>query len=370
MRIKLLSIPIFLLLITGFSQSMFPVYKNDTVDLALIREQALAYINTLKVPGKPTGWYCDSPVSNKEPSLYASCDVAIMRTVMGENLQKTLTPEERQAWIDHINSFAHPDGTYGPGREFHSSHHANGMVIGALGVLGGRQKYPLSLYEDFDSPGEISQWLEMIDWQNQWSGSHLFWGGMHCFSLSSRCTDEWRSKAFEWLDRNLDSKTGWWRKDVPHSGPLQPLGGGAHIWPIYQHSGRLFPLPERVIDNILSLQMQDGKWLEYGNYMELDALYGLSYMSSLAPDYRYTDIINAARRHGNGLISRWPEFLSQQPDLHVFLGAVSTFGLLQQLLPSSYHDTVKWTDIFSDTHLYQTQKVEIINQTSRQLQNN
>jgi hypothetical protein len=364
MRIKLISILIFLLLITDFSQSMFPVYKNNIVDLALIREQALAYINMLKVSGKPAGWYYDSPVSNKEPSLYASCDVAIIRTVMGEDLQKTLSPEQRQEWIDHINSFAYPDGTYGPGRKFHSSHHANGMVIGALGVLGGRQKYPLSLYEDLDSPEKIPQWLEMIDWQNQWSGSHLFWGGMHCFSLSSRCTDEWRSKAFDWLDRNLDPKTGWWRKDVPHSGPLQPLGGGAHIWPIYQHGDRRFPMPESVIDNILSLQMQDGKWLEYGNYMELDALYGLSYMSSLAPDYRHTDIINAARRHGNGLISRWSEFLSQQPDLHVFLGAVSTFGLLQQLLPSEYHDTVKWTDIFNDTHLYQTQKVEVINRSS------
>ena len=115
-----------------------------------------------------------------------------------------------------------------------------------------------------------------------------------------------------------------------------------------------------VIDNILSLQMQDGKWLEYGNYMELDALYGLSYMSSLAPGYRRTDILNAAIRHGKGLISQWPEFMSQKPDLHVFLGAVSTFGLLQQLLPGTYRDTVKWTDIFSDIHLYQTQKVEIV----------
>ena len=343
---------------SGYADLQFN--NSDTVNLALIRKQVMAYIEMLKVPGKPTGWYYDSPGGDKKPSLYASCDVAIIRTVMGENLLKTLTPEERQAWIDHINSFAHPDGTYGPGRKLHSSHHANGMVIGALGVLGGRQKFPVRLYEDFDSPEEISQWLEKIDWQNQWNGSHLFWGGMHCFSMSNRCTGEWRAKAFDWLDENLDKKTGWWRNGVPHSGALQPLGGGAHIWPIYQHSDRRFPLPERVIDNILSLQMQDGKWLEYGNYMELDALYGLSYMSSLAPGYRRTDILNAAIRHGKGLISQWPEFMSQKPDLHVFLGAVSTFGLLQQLLPGTYRDTVKWTDIFSDIHLYQTQKVEIV----------
>lgn len=331
----------------------------ETVSLAEIRRQALAYADALQVPGKPLGYYFDSLGSTSAASLYASCDVAHLRTVMGEDLRKTLTPEQRRVWIDHINSYARPDGTYAPGRRNHSAQHANGMVVGALGVLGGRQKYAVRLYDDFDAVEEVGPWLEKIDWCKQWSGSHLFWGGMHCFSMSRDCTDAWRKAVFDWLDANLDLQTGWWRKGVPHAGPFDPLGGGAHIWPIYQHHGRRFPLPERVIDSILALQKPDGSWLNYGNYMELDALYGLAYMHSLAPQHRRADILDAARRHGRGLVAQWPAFLAKKPDLHVVLGAVGTFGLLQQLLPETFVDDIRWTDIFSDPRLYQTPQVEI-----------
>ena len=333
-------------------------FAAETVSLAGIRREALAYADALQVPGKPLGWYYDRPVKTNAPSLYASCDVVHIRTVTGEDLQKTLTPAQRQAWIDHINSFARPDGTYGPARMNHTPQHANGMVVGALGVLGGRQKHPVRLYEAFDSVDEVGPWLERIDWRKQWGGSHLFWGGMHCFSLSRHCTEAWRQTVFDWLDAQLDPQTGWWRRGVPDAGPLEPLGGGAHIWPIYQHHDRRFPYPGRVIDRILALQKPDGSWLGYGNYMELDALYGLAYMSSLAPRHRRADILDAARRHGRGLVARWPELLARKPDLHVLLGAVGAFGLLQQLLPETFVDDARWSDIFSDHRLYQTAAVE------------
>jgi len=331
---------------------------DETVSLPEIRREVMAYIETARMPGKPLGWYYDKPGMTNALSLYASCDVAHMRTVMGEDLQKTLTSAQRRAWIAHINSFARPDGTYGPARKGHSLQHANGMVVGALGVLGGKQQYPVSLYNEFDSVEKVGPWLEQVDWRKQWSGSHLFWGGMHGFSMSRRCTDAWRKAVFDWLDANLDPQTGWWRKGVPPDRPYDPLGGGAHIWPIYQHNRRKFPYPEKVIDSILALQKPDGSWLIYGNYMELDALYGLAYMSSLAPQHRRADILAAARRHGRGLVAQWPAFLARKPDLHVLLGAVGAFGLLQQLLPETFLDSVRWTDIFSDARLYQTRRVE------------
>ena len=331
---------------------------EETVSLAKVQSQALAYAKALQVPGKPLGCYFDRPGNTNAPSLYASCDVVHMRIVMGEDLQKSLTPAQRQAWADHINSFVRPDGTYGPARRNHSPQHANGMVVGALGALGGKQKYPVRLYDDFDSVEEVGPWLERVDWRKQWSDSHLFWGGMHCFSMSRRCTEPWRKAVFDWLDANLDPQTGWWRKGVPHAGPYEPLGGAAHIWPIYQHHGRRFPYPERVIDSILGLQNNEGIWLGFGNYMELDALYGLAYMSRLAPQHRRADILDAARRHARGLVAQWPEFLARKPDLHVLLGAVGAFGLLQQLLPQTFVDKARWSDIFSNPRLYQTDAVE------------
>ncbi len=335
---------------------------NDSLkcDLSRIRSEALAYAGTYQVPGEGAGAY-RTPWS-QEPSLYASCDVAIMRAIMGEDLRTALTPDQRREWIDHINSFAMSDGNY-QRYTHHSFEHANGMVIGTLGALGGRQKYPVRLYDNFDTPGKAGPWLEKINWQEQWSGSHLFWGGMHCFSMSRRCTDEWRHTVLDWLDAELDPRTGWWRRGVPPAQELpafQPLGGGAHIWPIYQHNDRRFPLPERVIDSILAMQKPDASWLNYGNYMDLDALYGLTYMSSLAPDYRRKDILRAAHRHGQGLIKEWPSFLNGKPDLHLLLAAVGAFGLLNQLLPDVYHDKLPWTDIFSDRRLYLTAEVEVL----------
>ena len=77
---------------------------------------------------------------------------------------------------------------------------------------------------------------------------------------------------------------------------------------------------------------------------------------------RRVDILDAARRHGRGLVTRWPEFLARKPDLHVVLGAVGAFGLLQQLLPETFVDDGRWTDIFSDERLYQTRQVEMLDE--------
>jgi len=333
--------------------------KAKVVDLSAIRRQVMAYVDSLHVPGKPYGCYRDKP--GAAPSLYAACDVAILRTIMGEDLRTSLTEKQRREWIDYINTFADEDGTYHGGRQDHSRAHANGMVIGALGPLGGKQKYPVRLYDAFDTPAEVGAWLEKVDWRNQWGGSHLFWGGMHCFSWSRRCTPEWRKAVFAWLDANLDPDTGWWRKGVAQAKPgIDGLGGGAHIWPIYQHHGHRFPYPERVIDSILAMQKADGCWLGYGNYMELDALYGLAYMTSLAGDYRKGDVAAAVARHGARLTEVFPDYLRRGPNVHVLLGVVGTFGLLNQMMPQVYVDRVTWTDIFSDLRLYQTYAVEVL----------
>jgi hypothetical protein len=57
----------------------------ETVSLAEIRRQDLAYVETAQAPGKPFGFYRDRPGSTHPPSLYAACDVAHIRTVMRED---------------------------------------------------------------------------------------------------------------------------------------------------------------------------------------------------------------------------------------------------------------------------------------------
>ncbi len=333
--------------------------SNGWMDLSVVRQQVLDYCGSLQLEGQPYGVVRNRDLSEAPATLYASCDVAWIRACMGEELTKTLEPSQRRQWIDHINSYARDDGTYVGGR--HSLQHANGMVIGALAALGGRQKRPVTLYEEFDDVDEIKPWLEKIHWERLWGASHLFWGGRHCYSLSSHCSDAWREQVFHWLDDNLDRTTGWWRHGVPQAGRhIEVLGGAAHIWPIYQHHQRRFPYPQQVIDSVLAMQQPDGSWLGFGNYMELDALYGLAYMHSLAPDHRPGDIAAAARRHGRLMQQHYAGYLAAAPNAHSLLAVVSTLALLQKLDPNHFRDDVHWCDIFSDRLFYRTDRVECI----------
>ena len=337
--------------------------------LAAVREDVYRFIESRQDRDGVYGAYRASPRGRTD--LYSSCDMAWIRAILGEDLL-ALPPGQRQEWHAHINGFSNQhygqptDGSYFD-RFGSSKLHANGMVIGALAVLGGRQKHPVKLYADFDSEEKVGVWLENIDWKMQWSGSHQFWGGMHCYSFSSRCTPAWRERVFQWLDQNVDEKTGWWRKGVPHFDRHQPLGGSVHIVPVYEHHARRFPYPERVVDSVLALQLPNGRWHDYPGskhvmgYLELDALYALLVMQRWAPGYRKEDIRRGVEKYG-GLVADYyatsqAELYQQHP--HQVLAAVGAFGLLQQLAPERFVDSVRWTDIFTDARFYNTAAVEV-----------
>lgn len=334
------------------------------MNLSLVRERFAEYFETLQDRDGRYGAYRGKP--GLRTDLYSSLDVAIARTVMGEDFASSLSADRREEWTSHINSFARKDGTY-EDTHGHSRLHGNRMVIGALGPLGGGQPYRVHLYDEFATAERVGRWLETVDWVHQWGGSHLFLGGIHCFSMSRRATDDWLRAVFEWLDRNLDETTGWWRKGCAHADRHQPLGGSVHILPIYEHHHRRFPYPERVIDSVLALQLPGGIWLDRPTshpmtYLDLDALYALRYMRDLAPDYRSDDIMAAVRAFADAADGFWGNIERRLIDLdhpHIMLSIVGTFGLLNQLLPDRYRDEVRWTDIFSDIRLYQTAAVEV-----------
>ncbi len=344
----------------------YPAFRirQPTLALSEVREQVNDHFRSLLIKGSPYGAYAADATD-----LYASCDVAIARHIMGESLTKTLSASRCREWIAYINTYQQPaDGSYTE-RYNHSKLHANGMTIGALGVLGGRQKYPVQLYEAFDTVEKVGPWLEQINWAQQWGASHLFWGGIHCYSLSRECDPAWLAYVFQWLDDNLDEQTGWWREGTVYTDRHQPLGGSVHILPLYQHHGRTFPYPERIIDSVLALQLPNGRWLNRAkdrdqimHYLELDALYALRYLGTLAPGYRENDVMKAVNRYADLVHTYWNQPSPTWPKLHPhrILSMVGTFGLLQKLLPDRFTDQVAWTDIFSDIQLYNTAAVEAV----------
>jgi hypothetical protein len=332
------------------------------MQLKQIREACQQWLDALQIAGESYGCLRGGP--DQPPDFYASADAAIIRTVWGEQLAHTIDAADRSAWIAYLHRYADPrDGSYQTFTH-HSKLHANGTAIGALGALGGRMAYPVRLYDAFDTPAKVEDWLEGIDWAAQWTASHLFWGGMHCFSLSRRATPAWRERVFGWLDANLDPDSGWWRRGVPHTDRHQPLGGSVHILPIYEHHQRAFPYPERLIDSVLALQLPDGRWLQDAptpmTYLDLDALYALKFARALAPAYRTADITHAVRRYADLVQEQWRDALDHAfaGHPHYLLSVIGTFGLLQRFDPQTFIDDRPWSDIFSDPALYRVAEVE------------
>ena len=339
---------------------MEPRQIRKMIDLAAMGREILDRMEARRVPGVGSGAYAAAP-GGQRVDLYACVDVLHMLVVMGRDPSVALNPEEKVEWGGHIRSFQRPDGGFDGVFTTHSQYHALGMVIGALGPLGQPLEYRHGLFDELREVENVSAWLERIDWARQWQASHLFWGGMHCFSTSGQCSPEWKEAVVAWLDRELDPETGWWRRGVPHADRHQAPGGSAHIVPIYQHAGRRFPCPEALLDSVLALQLPQGNWLAQEgaypvSYLDLDALYLLRFAAEQRPEHRPAEVRAAAERFGKYVIDLWQgdreRLFSEHP--HHVLGLVGSLGLLQQHLPDSFADERSWSDIFSDRRLYQT----------------
>lgn len=336
------------------------------LNLKTVKNDTYEYCDRLLIKDGSYGCYRNEV--GKRPDLYSTVDIAQIRAIMGEDLM-SLPEDKRKEWIDHINSYAdlhRNDGSYSDTLG-HAPLHANGMVIGALSVLGGKQLLPVKLYEEFNTVEKVPIFLENLDWADQWGASHLFWGGMHYFSFSKKCTKEWIKCVIDWLNSNIDENTGWWRKGIPHCDRRDPLGGSVHILPIYEHHKYAFPYPERVIDSVLNLQLPEGNWFNKKtpyvmHYLELDALYALKYMQSLVPEYRKDDINRCIKLYGDLVIDYYTNSKNELFKLHphMVLAAVGTFGLLQYFHPDRFNDDIHWSDIFSDLRFYNTASVEVV----------
>lgn len=339
-------------------------------DLSELRERMLGYFGELRDADGPYG--CIRMARGQRADLYSSVDFAITRTIMGEDLLRTVSAADRQAWTNHINSFTEtfhwqtPDGSYFD-RLGHSKLHANGQVVSALGVIGGKQCYANRLYDGFNTPEKIGPWLESeVNWRMPWNESHKFWGGLHCFSRSTHCPAGWLDACFAWLDANVDVDTGFWRKGVPAKERIYYLGGAVHILPIYEHLRRDFPCPERLADSVLDLQLAVGCWLDPRNplsYMDLDALYVFHLIRRWRPTYRADAIQQAVERFTDTALRFYRE---QEHEIylrhpHFVMATAGVFGLLSRLNPERVRDGdgVVWTDIFSDDRFHQTAAVEV-----------
>ncbi|MAS34401.1 MAG: hypothetical protein CL610_10365 [Anaerolineaceae bacterium] len=307
------------------------------------------WCDAVAVPDQPYGTYrfrMDDPAN-----FYASCDVAIMRWMTGENLRETLSATQRQQWVAVINSYQQPhDGHYGPEMNHHIAH-ANGTASKALSALGGSYRYPVGFFRLFNTPEKVGPWLTQIQWTNSWSASHLVIGGPVLWMNYRLATDEWKAACFAWFDAEVD-QFGTWPRTIPYdnTNPLTPIGCGVHMWPLYRHAGRPVPQLEYLADLALDTQQPAGYWDRVGGYGTLDALYVLAVAveQDLPRSPAYRDAVaRYVPTHFAAMNTAW-----RTRNAHEVQGWTGCIGYMQRTLPDRFAGDMRWGDIFDLKELF------------------
>ncbi|MBN1344593.1 MAG: LamG domain-containing protein [Phycisphaerae bacterium] len=308
-----------------------PPVPKPPYDLQSIRNDVREWYAGLQAPGKPYGAYRLSP--SVPPDLYASADVAWIRWMMDD--LTALSDAQRREWIGFIQDQQQPDGTYRH-RTGHIATHAFCHATGALNMLGGPQRYAPKFLDRYRDVAKMDQWLSGIDWQHAWGASHDIWGA----GLPLACTPEtpqaWRDALFAWLDRQVEPRTGMWRRGVQYPDALEPLGGAFHIWPIYAALGRELLYPERIIDLVLAMQCPDGSFDGGFGYGNMDGVWVLAYLIDRTA-YRRDEVRQALLRNLSGLMRafgrRKLQWLSGAHDTE---SRVAALAILSTVLPDQF----------------------------------
>lgn len=246
-------------------------------------------------------------------TLYASAFACMLYHYTGK--LETLTPGQKRAWAEYLNSWQDPETGYFFGPELvpgkmtsdkhsfeHLSQHLAAHVLPALNLLNASPAYPLTFARAYSDLSFLQQWLDARDWREAWlEGNNLLFVGQFLIYLRDfegvSSADATLDHLFNWLDVEMDPATGLWGTDGYCSRPAA-LYGGYHQLLLYYYEDRPIPHPTRLIDVALSLQNADGSFDPYGRgsaCQDVDAIDVLVNMYKLVA-YKRPQVRIALRR--------------------------------------------------------------------------
>ena len=283
-----------------------------------LREKTLRFVEDMRVKEGPYGRYRLNP-SSREDILYASTFAALVREL--HNDLSNLKREERQQWIDYINSTQdEKSGFFLDSKmknedltsQIHDREHINMHLcchcLSALKALGGKPRYPLRFALKYRDPDVLIKWLESRDWTNPWleGNSVMFIGEFLVVDWETTKSPQAKKAIeiyFDWLDSFQDPETGYWGRRYG-ADDFTAMCGAFHEYLIYYYLNRPINYMERIVDTTLSLQHQDGLFNPEGgggSCQDLDAVSILVNMYQRI-DYRQTDIERALRKALSGVL--------------------------------------------------------------------
>jgi len=239
------------------------------------------------------------------PDLYGMVDGVY--TLFCVNLLKEVTDcPSRHLWAQRILDCQDEDGWFSKRNlRGHSREHATAYAIGALKLLevGEDECYVdrikplvclLPILTDYDI---FERWMRRLGfrvgfddfagnlgWSYIWRASHLAGGVAAVVGMVQHRFSEWWGKRvkvsawfewfFDWLDREINPKTGYWQRAfwnlVFRKPTIIDLGGAAHFLWIYDAYGHPFPYPEQSMLSTIALQKESGLYRSYPMCIDLD----------------------------------------------------------------------------------------------------
>ena len=270
---------------------------------------------------------------------YGCADAANILYTIGEFPSE---PEERQAWVNALQSLQHPDTGFFM-EETHHNIHTTAHCIAALELFDQKALHPLKALHPYCTREGLYRMLEGLEWDdNPWNASHQGAGLFAALVLQGEVDLQWKEWYFDWFWENADPETGFWRKGSigknENVGIFPHLAGTFHY--LFNHEYAHMPLryPEKMVDTCLDI-LDNNLWPILGKnigFSEIDWVFCLTRATRQCP-WRFEEGREALRRFAEAYLD-YLESLDPMTDdglndLHALFGAVCCLAELQAALP-------------------------------------
>jgi hypothetical protein len=270
-------------------------------------------VDSLRIQSSPYGQYRYNQRGTK-PLLYASVFAALFRHLVGDLEQ--LTEEERQQWINYINSYQCEDGLFRDSliandiaetEDWWGWRHLTFHALMSLNALGGRPKFFLNFLEIVNTPEKVKQWIHRLDWNERASfTSNTVQNYCVCMQYSrdflhesslQDCINELLAGVSEYCN----TKTGLWGRgiDNPVVALSEGVQAGYHFWLLYWYDKLPIPYPDKAVQSIINLQNPLGGFDLTRFYssacQDIDSLHPLIQLGIQYPQFKEQAIVTVRK---------------------------------------------------------------------------
>jgi hypothetical protein len=287
-------------------------------------------------------------------SFYGTTDILIAEYILNNPSFTRLSETDKDQWAQTINRFQNSrTGWFQKTETLHYREHGTGYAVAALKLIDRHPIYQLKWKNKIlNSPKTMERWIWHPNWSFIWATSHVISGVPAALAMVEEGNDKFFAWYFNWLDQHAHPESGFYHLGLIHKlgirphATMQELGGAFHMYYVYEYFRRQWPYSERIVDETLRLQHDNGLWDKKVTYcIDLDGIYSAIRSSRNANWYRKDEVKQAVEKYlataARTLNDR--DFLFRNyRDTHRLVGALAAIAECQKYFPELVHTIVPW----------------------------